>query len=225
MSRRLLAAVVLLAAVNPLWSQAPNSDVKAMPPTAEDLKALTERVAQLEQKVKRNQENSDQQMEASIGPMKRDIAEMREALLAIRRDLDERRNGRTEAARKYSDWRDMERDMVEMRDMVRQLRRDVDDLRRPAANMAPNTTYRYPDNTARKFTDGDGQSATVRLANEHPVLWMDAVVNGERHAVPPGSTVNVPVAAGRVNIQVLQTDAYVRSRDLVPGEVRIVTMR
>src|SRR4051794_41428797 len=91
MFRRFISVAVLTAIASPLWAQGTNSDIKAMPPTADDMRAVISRVEQLESKFKRYQENNDQLLTNTFRDVQRDMAELKDTLAAIRRDLDETR--------------------------------------------------------------------------------------------------------------------------------------
>ena len=69
-------------------------------------------------------------------------------------------------------------------------------------------------------------TANLLLVNAHAVLPMDVTVNGVLHTVPPGGqALTVPVPAGNVSFQVMQTDAFMRVRPLPAGVTHLVTMR
>jgi NAD(P)-dependent dehydrogenase (short-subunit alcohol dehydrogenase family) len=108
----------------------------------------------------------------------------------------------------------IQKDINELRDQMSGVRKEIDELR----GRINRDSY-----TAKKTTDGAG--ATVVLVNEHPMMMMETLVNAATHRVMPGMSLSVPVAPGPVNIQVLQTDPFVRARMLMPGETKIVTMR
>lgn len=106
----------------------------------------------------------------------------------------------------------LQQDINTLRDQVRRLQQDVDANRRR-------------DSERQSLKPIETGTATLMIINGHPTLPMETVVNNVVYTVPPGQSQSVTVPAGVVNFQVLQTDAYVRSRSLAPGASHQVTMR
>jgi len=100
------------------------------------------------------------------------------------------------------------------------LHRELGDLR-----LRVEALERRPMQSESRRADTLATTAAVQLVNLHPLMEMTALVNGVEQRLAPGQSMAVPVPAGSVAVQVLQTDAAARVRTVAAGQTLVVTMR
>ena len=152
-------------------------------------------------------------------------AEPSEELKAIRdvlQKIDQRMENSNNIAlqtldRMKADFGQLKSDMAQMRDDMARMSREVADLRN-RGNSGASTSY-----FAGSAPVAPAATASIKLINTY-ISDMTAVINGTMYVVMPGQTRTVPLYAGNVSYQVLQTQDFSKTTTLQPGEVLTLSL-